>query len=155
MEQAFQILKATRNNYLKAIDGLSLKELNTIPEGFNNNIIWNVTHAVVTQQLLCYGRTGNRIRLSDEIVNDYRKGSKPQRPATQAEVAQSIEWLTESIDWIEADYETGLFIDYNIYPTSYGFTLTSIEDAISFNNVHEGLHLGWIGAIKKSIRNEL
>jgi len=99
----------------------------------------------------CYGRTGNRIRLSDEIINDYRKGSKPKRPATQAEVAQSIEWLKDSVDWIKEDYEHKIFKDYSVYPTSYGFTLNSIEDAISFNNVHEAMHLGWIGAIKKSL----
>ena len=151
MKQAFDILKATRQNYLKAIDGLSLEALNTIPKGFNNNIIWNVTHIIVTQQRLCYGRTGNRIRLSNEILNDYQKGSKPKRPATQAEVEQSIKWLKESVDWIKEDYEQKIFKDYNVYPTSYGFTLNSIEDAISFNNVHEAMHLGWIGAIKKSL----
>jgi len=125
MKQAFDILKATRQNYLKAIDGLSLEALNTIPKGFNNNIIWNVTHVIVT--------------------------SKPKRPATQAEVAQSIEWLKDSVDWIKEDYEHKIFKDYSVYPTSYGFTLNSIEDAISFNNVHEAMHLGWIGAIKKSL----
>jgi len=151
MDTQFNILKATRNNYLKAIDGLSLDTLNTIPKGFNNNIIWNVIHVVVTQQLLCYGLTGNRIRLSEEIITNYRKGSKPKAQVTQAEVDQTISWLTESVDWIKEDYQMGIFKEYKQYPTSYGFELNSIEDAITFNNIHEGMHLGWIGAIKKSL----
>jgi len=151
MDTQFNILKATRNNYLKAIDGLSLEALNTIPKGFNNNIIWNVIHVVVTQQLLCYGLTGNRIRLSEETITNYRKGSKPKGIVTQAEVDQTIGWLTDSVDWVQEDYRMGIFQEYKQYPTSFGFTLNSIEDGITFNNVHEGMHLGWIGAIKKSL----
>ena len=151
MQVQFDILKATRRNYLKAIGGLSLETLNTIPKGFNNNIIWNVTHAVVTQQRLCYGLSGNKIRLPQGIIEAYQKGSKPTRPVTQVEVDQSIDWLKASIGWLEEDYEMGIFKDYKVYPTSYGFTLSSIEEAITFNNVHEGMHLGWIGAIKKSL----
>ena len=151
MNTNFDILKATRDNYLKAIDGLTLEQLNTIPKGFNNNIIWNITHVVVTQQLLCYGLTGNRIRLSEQIITDYRKGSKPKGPVTQTEVDQTISWLTDSIDWVKEDYEMGIFKEYKHYPTSYGFVLNSIEDAITFNNIHEGMHLGWVGAIKKCL----
>lgn len=151
MNTNFDILKATRENYLKAIEGLTLEELNTIPTGFNNNIIWNVTHTVVTQQLLCYGLSGNRIRLSKQIITDYRKGSKPKGPVTQAEVDQTISWLTDSVGWVKEDYEMGIFKEYKQYPTSYGFVLNSIEDAITFNNIHEGMHLGWIGAIKKCL----
>jgi len=36
------------------ITPFSLEQLNKIPEGFNNNLIWNIAHCVVTQQLLCY-----------------------------------------------------------------------------------------------------
>jgi len=152
MKTEFEILKAIRRNYLKAIEGLSLETLNTIPEGFNNNIIWNVTHAIVTQQRLCYLLSDNKIRIPKGIVGAYKKGSKPTRPATQAEVDQSIDWLTASIGWIEEDYEMGIFKEYKVYPTSFGYTLSSIEEAITFNNVHEGMHLGWIGAIKKSLK---
>ena len=151
MKTQLDILKATRRNYLKAIEGLSLETLNTIPVGFNNNIIWNVTHAVVTQQLLCYHLSGNKIRLPEGIVGAYRKGSKPMRPVSQAEVKQSIDWLTASIGWLEEDYEMGIFQEYKTYPTSYGYTLSSIDEAITFNNAHEAMHLGWIGAIKKSL----
>lgn len=151
MTTQFNILQVTRDNYLKAIDGLTLEQFNTIPEGFNNNIIWNLTHIVVTQQLLCYGLTSNRIRLSEDIITDYRKGSKPKRPVTQEEVNQTIAWLTDSIGWIKEDYSMGIFKEYKRYPTSYGFVVSSIEDAITFNNIHESMHLGWVGAIKKHL----
>jgi len=31
------------------VDGLTLKQLNTIPEKINNNIAWNLAHLVITQ----------------------------------------------------------------------------------------------------------
>ena len=151
MTTQLNLLKATRTNILKAMDGLSLEALNTIPSGFNNNIIWNATHVVVTQQLLCYGLTANKMRIPEGIVTDYRKGSKPTGPVSAEDVKQTVAWLSDSITWLAEDLDLEIFKEFKIYPTSYGYTLTSIEDAVIFNNVHEAMHLGWINAIKKSL----
>ena len=51
------------------------------------------------------------------------------------------------------DYNNSIFQNFSEYPTSYNFTLNSVEDAIQFNNVHEGLHFGYIMAIKKAINS--
>ena len=45
------------------------------------------------------------------------------------------------------DYQKNLFEKYNTYMTSYGFELFSIEDAITFNNSHESMHLGTVIAL--------
>ena len=151
MKNHLDILRSTRKNYLKAIEGISLADLNKIPEGYNNNLIWNVAHVVVTQQLLCYALSGLEVKLPKAIIAAYRKGSKPEKAVSQEEVDQIIDWLTASIDWIEADIEAGIFKEYKTYPTSYGFVLTSFTDAVAFNNVHEGMHLGYIIALKKHL----
>ena len=41
----------------------------------------------------------------------------------------------------------GVFSNFTPYTTSYGYTLTCIEDAIHFNNTHEGMHLGVVIAL--------
>ncbi len=151
MKTQFNLLRATRKNILKAIEGLSLEALNTIPTGFNNNIIWNATHVVVTQQLLTYGLTANKLRIPKEIVTDYKKGSKPAEPVLAQDVSQTVDWLSDSVDWLAEDLDLEIFKEFKTYPTSYGYTLNSIEDAVTFNNVHEAMHLGWINAIKKSL----
>jgi hypothetical protein len=53
--------------------------------------------------------------------------------------------------YLREDYQHGVFKSYKEYPTSYGFELKSIDDAIIFNNVHESLHLGTIMALKKLV----
>jgi hypothetical protein len=152
MKNHLSILRITRNNYLKALEGISLENLNKIPDGYNNNLIWNAAHAVVTQQLLCYALSGVEVKLPNEIIANYRKGSKPTQSLTEAEVAQVMGWLKESVDWLEEDLEKGIFKEYKEYPTSYGITLSSLEEAIIFNNVHEGMHLGYIIALKKHLK---
>lgn len=152
MQSQLNILKATRNNYLKALDGISLEHLNLIPEGFNNNLIWNAAHAVVTQQLLCYAMSGLEVKLPKGIIAVYRKGAKPEGAISQAEVDQIKVWLSDSIDWLSEDLKAGTFKTFKEYATSYGFILTSIEDAVAFNNVHEGMHLGYIIALKKHLK---
>lgn len=151
MQNHIDILKATRANILKQIDGISLEQLNLIPEGFNNNLIWNAGHVAVTQQLLCYAMSGLEVKLPKDIISIYRKGAKPEKAVSQEEVDQIKAWLTESIDWLAADLEARIFKTFKTYPTSYGYTLTSIEDAVTFNNVHEGMHLGYIIAMKKHL----
>lgn len=152
MKNHLDILRATRKNYLKQLDGISLAHLNIIPQGYNNNLIWNAAHAIVTQQLLCYAMSGLEVKLPKEVIAAYRKGSKPENPILQAEVNQIKNWLTDSIEWLATDLEAGIFKKFKEYQTSYGYKLTSIEDAVIFNNVHEGMHLGYIIALKKQLR---
>ena len=152
MQKHFDILRATRQNYLKQLEEVSLRDLNCIPDGYNNNLIWNAAHAVVTQQLLCYALSGVEVKVPKDIIDDYRKGTKPKKALTQNEVNQVKEWLELTVDWVEADFEAGLFKSFNEYSTSYGVKLNSIEEAIIFNNVHEGMHLGYIIALKKHLK---
>lgn len=149
MEQHFKILRITRNNILNLMEGLSVEQLNKVPEGLNNNIIWNVAHNIVTQQLLIYRLSGVDIRVSAEMIEQYRKGSKPSTNVSQSEIESIKDLLIKSVDWLEEDYKGNIFSDYKEYTTSYNITLSSTEEAIMFNNTHEGLHLGYAMALKK------
>ncbi|PHO01645.1 damage-inducible protein DinB, partial [Rhodobacteraceae bacterium 4F10] len=68
MNKQFEVLKRSRDLVLKRIEGLSLEQLHIIPEGFNNNIAWNVAHLVVTQQLLHYKLSGLNCLAPDELI---------------------------------------------------------------------------------------
>ncbi len=152
MQSQFEFLKITRNNVLKAIDGLSNEELNLIPPGFKNNIIWNVAHLVVTQQLLCYKLSGLEMYLDNDFVDSYRKGSEANGKVSQEEIEEIKTQLVELPNKLITDYNNATFKSFAAYPTSYNVILNSIEDAIQFNNVHEGLHFGYIMAMKKIIK---
>ena len=42
METRIETLKKVRANFLKVIGDLTIEQLNEIPAGFNNNVIWNL-----------------------------------------------------------------------------------------------------------------
>ena len=148
---SFRVLKATRNNVLKVLESLSNEQLNTIPKGFNNNLIWNAGHIWITQELLCYKLSGLECSMDNEMIQKYRKGSKPELNVSDEEIARIKSELLLSIDRMEKDFKEGVFKEYNEYTTSYNVTLSNINDAISFNNIHEGLHLGSLLALKKMV----
>lgn len=55
----------------------SLYQLNRIPVGFNNNIIWNIGHIIVTQQKLIYRGSPLQGYISDELFKKYQSRTKP------------------------------------------------------------------------------
>ncbi len=151
MKDQLEITKTNRKLLVKILDNYSLEDLNKVPDGFNNNLIWNIAHVVVTQQLLVYKLSGLPMMTDDKMVIRYRKGTKTEGFVTKEEVAHVKELLFGTIDQTEKDIENSIFKEYEEYPTSTGFVLQSLADAIAFNNFHEGIHLGYILALKKSL----
>ncbi len=151
MKTQISVLKKSRALVIQAIHGLTLEQIHTIPTGFKNNIAWNVAHLVVTQQLLHYKLSGLQCLIPDDLINGYKKGTSPIKAFAEGEFEEIKELLIGLPDTLEEDYNAGVFENYNEYPTSTGFVLTDIEAAITFNNFHEGLHLGIIMSIKKLI----
>jgi len=151
MNTQFEVLKKSRELVLKVIDGLSIEQLHKTPGGYKNNIAWNVAHLVVTQQLLHYKLSGLNCLASDELIEKYKKGTVPTETFTEEELEEVKELLIGLPDTLKEDYEAGIFVDYNSYETSTGFVLDSIDTAIAFNNLHEGIHLGVIMALKKLV----
>ncbi len=147
----FDIARTTRLNILKLINGLTTEQLNTVPDGFNNNIIWHVGHLLATQQLLTYGLSDNEVILSDNIIEEFRKGTKPENDYSEDDIEELKTVFIDVINETEADFKDGLFTAFKSYPTSFGITLESIEDALTFNNVHEGLHMGLIMGMRKLV----
>jgi hypothetical protein len=67
MKKEFEISKITRNNILKAVQNLSDEQLIKIPQGYNNNILWNMGHVVGSGQKLTYGMAGMPMRVSEDF----------------------------------------------------------------------------------------
>lgn len=136
---------------LDAVKGFSSDRLNAIPNGFKNNLIWNLGHAAVTQQLLVYGRAGLPFKIDHKWIEEFRKGTKPSRAYSESEIEEIKEFVGQTSIWLKEDFEQGAFEKYDKYETSYGVELNSVEDAIAFNNTHEAMHLGYIMSIRKLV----
>lgn len=133
------------------MDSYSLDQMNAIPAGFKNTIFWNIAHVVVTQQLLMYNLCGLPMRTDADLVAKYRKGTRPETPASEKELEQIQELLFTTLEKTRDDIDTGAFRTVDSYRTSTGFVINSIEDAATFNTFHEGVHLGYVLALKKAL----
>ncbi|MFT7613934.1 MAG: hypothetical protein ACI9J3_002914 [Parvicellaceae bacterium] len=153
IEQDIVRLKATRDNFIKLVDALVPSELDKIPGGFSNNIIWNFGHAIASQQLLCYKLAGSQMRLNSDLVKRYKIGTSPAESTPVSEINLLKELANDSADWMLEDYNGGLLTatPFTEYTTSYNITLKTVEEAIAFSNMHEALHLGYAMAIKKAL----
>lgn len=151
MKTQISVLKKSRELLLKAVQDLTLEQLHTIPKGFKNNIAWNVAHVVVTQQLLHYDLSGLNCLVPDALIDNYRKGTAPTKNFTAEEFEEIKSLLMALPETLEEDYNAGVFSSYKEYQSSTGYVMDSIESAISFNNFHEGIHLGVVMSIKKLV----
>lgn len=151
MDTAFKIWTTNRNIHLSFLEKYSLEQLNAIPQGFSNNLIWNIGHIIVAQQKLVYKASNLPMYISDELFERYKTGTKPTGKTTQAEVDELKNLLISLIDKTKNDFSDGKFVLFDGVTTGTGFHLASVKEAIEFNNYHEGLHLGFIMNIRKFI----
>ncbi len=151
MQQTFGITAKSREILAQHLDNYTLGQLNKVPHGFNNNLIWNIGHIVVVQQMLIYNLSGLPMLVSPEMIDRYKRGTKPERDVTQAEVDEIRGLLFQAIEKTESDFDAGIFRDYRPYTTVTGFELKSAGDAISFNNYHEAMHIGMMMSIRKFV----
>lgn len=151
MSSVFKVQKTIREILLKILENHSLEQLNKIPEGFKNNLIWNVAHCIASQQVLVYKLSGVKMQVSDEFVAKYSKGTKPEGDVSQAEADEIKVLLSATFDQTEKDYTNNVFTHYTAYKTSMGFDLTNVQDALDFVNYHEGIHTGIIMGIRKLV----
>ena len=150
MEATFKIWETSRKIYLKIIENYSLDQLNKIPEGFSNNLAWNLGHIIVSQQGLVYRLSGLPMNISPGMMEKYKNGSKPTA-TTQEEIEELKVLLFSLLEKTKEVYFNGKFTSYNEFTTGTGFHLANIKDAMEFNNYHEGIHLGFMMNIRKFI----
>lgn len=151
MVWAFDIAIKNRILLKGFIENHTLEELNKVPDGYNNSIIWNIAHTIVTQQLLVYKLSGLPTMVSEEMIETFRKGTKTEGDLAQEDVDLIKGLLFSTIEKTKEDYKNKIFKTYNQYTVTTKSTLSNVEEAIEFNNFHEGIHLGYTLALRKSI----
>lgn len=154
MEKIFDITIQNRKILYKILKRTPPELLFKIPEGYRNNIWWNIAHVVATQQILVYKFSNLPARIDDSLVQKFRKGTLPDISPADEEIDHIAGFLLSTAEWAQEDYENGVFKEYNEYKTSTKVILRNVEDALAFNLYHEGLHLGVILSLEKILLKE-
>jgi hypothetical protein len=151
MHQQIEMIRKTRIFLLEWVNDLSVEQLNATPAGFNNNIIWNMAHLIAAQQGICYKPAGLNVVVEEVFFESYKPGTMPVGEIDAAGVQLIKALLLSSLDQLETDTGQDLFSGYNPWATRYGVAINNLDDALQFIKFHEGLHTGYIMALKKLI----
>ena len=151
MEALLKQWKTLRSKYIEILDKYSLEQLNMVPDQFSNSIAWNIGHIIEAQQGLIYKSSDTPWHISMELYDLYKSGTKPERDLTQSEIDLLRELLSTQLLQTETDIKNNVFSAYNERKTGTGFHLSTLEDALHFNNIHEGIHLGIIMGMRRFV----
>jgi hypothetical protein len=149
MINKFNRYRKVRQLLLDTVSNLTTEQLNHTAHGFNNNIIWNMGHVIAAQQGICYKRAGKALQIDNIFFETFKPGTKPTTffDSHDIDVIKSLALTT--IDDFERDYIQKQFEQYETWTTRFGAEITSIDVAAEFIFFHEGLHTGYVMAMKK------
>jgi hypothetical protein len=151
MNNKLDKIKNFRLYLLRQIENLSVDQLNHIPSGYNNNIIWNLAHLMAAQQNLCYVRAGLPAAIGDRYFTPYMPGTKPDGFVNEKDIKEIKELLITSMDAWQSDLDKSKFVNYSpsvMIPKVYGFEVSDIEDVMEYLLYHDGYHAGCILSLK-------
>ena len=143
--------KTGRNIYLDFFDKYTLEQMNVVPDKFSNNIIWNIGHIIAAQQSLVYKTSNLPINIPEDFFDRYKPGTKPMGNVSQNEAEEIKFLLISMINRTETDLANGKFVSFTERNTITGFHLGNLQDALVFNNYHEGIHMGYIKSIGRFV----
>lgn len=153
MELLLTYLERKRAMFLTLIENLSLEQINTIPQGFNNNIIWNYGHAVLSTPALCYVRSGVGTEMEMPLLLKYRIGTRPEGFVAQEEIDVLKKFAITSLEQIRADVRDHKFGNIVPYATAtYALEMKTIEDILTCSLAHEALHYGYAMAQRRLVQ---
>ncbi len=129
---------------VRLIEAHDLEILFKIPEGFNNNIIWQMGHCITSQQRHMYMRSGLPMHISKTFEAAFQIGSSPASWTIVPDIAEVKHLLIYTVNRLEADLQAGIFRYYEPFSLPIGFQVTSHLQALQAANYHEAEHSGMI-----------
>lgn len=145
------ILSESRRLGYNLVQNTSPEEMLIIPEGFSNNIFWLLGHISFAQKKLISGLSKLDPRTPDWMAEYFGPGTSPKNWKSLPDINFILESFTLAPIEIENDFKNQLFSEFIPYTTKMGTVLNSFEEALAFNNFHEGLHLGQMLNIRRII----
>ncbi|MBM7651976.1 DinB family protein [Neobacillus cucumis] len=143
----FKQLRFVRENTINCVTEINDEASLFIPEGFNNNIKWNIGHIYVVQEKFAYFFIKEKMIMPNNFLELFTTGTSPINWEKQElpTISELIQLLKNQIDRIEQVLEFRLKeVIEKPFTTSTGLTLSTVEELLSFCLYHEGMHFATI-----------
>ena len=151
MKEQCAIQLHNRKIFHHYLQQFTTEQLNTVPKGFNNNIIWNIGHIIVVHQMLLYGRARQPLQIPKAWIGLFAKDTRPERALTAEEIEAVDAALFSTHNQFVSDLASRMFDTITPYTTSTKMNLDTLETTVSFVSFHDGIHLGSVLALAKLV----
>lgn len=136
-----------RGYLLQIIKDVSDEQMLVVPEGANNNILWNLGHLAHAHTGLTYGPCELASPIPENYGDLFKGGTSPSTWEETPSIADVKEHFRGSHAKILEDYQAGVFDGFKPRDLMPGITLANVEQALGFNCIHEGVHIGTVISI--------
>lgn len=145
----FNQLNTYRQETLQLVENITEVEADIIPEGFNNNIRWNLGHIYLDQYLWIQAVTKEKSEEASKLNQWFGFGTSPgDFTAETPSLHELKELLQHQITNIKEKYQDRLEEEFQ--PTEMG--MHTIEQVLTRTIYHEALHTAAIQYIKRFIK---
>lgn len=144
-------MKEVRGYLLQSADGLTLDQLTRVPQGFRNNILWNIGHVITDNCSMLYPPTGQPFPLPDHYLRWFAPETSPADWSETPSISEVLNAGARMRDQLVEDCTAGRMEAYDPQTMEDGAVLSNIAYAIAHCNVHEAIHLGVIMSLRKLV----
>ncbi|MFD1737273.1 DinB family protein [Bacillus salitolerans] len=149
-ESIFKQFVFVRKRTLAMLDTLSVNQIDKIPTGFNNNILWNIGHIFVSTESLLYGFVREQSPIEDRYVKLFTMNTSPKNWSGDIPSFHELkDNLTLQLERVQKEF-TGRLHEEGAKPFDLGTVqFTTVAEVFNFAIWHEGLHQGTITCLNK------
>lgn len=140
-----------RGYLLASVRGLTDEQFLRVPEGFNNNILWNVGHVITDNTSMLYPPTGNPFPSPEQYLRWFEPGTSQADWEETPPIAEVIAAAETMRDKVIEDCNAGKMETFEPMPLDDGVVLRNIAQAIAHCNIHEAMHLAVIDALRRRV----
>jgi len=140
-------VELSRGYLLQILSKVSDEQMLIVPEGANNNILWNLGHLAMSHAGLTYGPCELASPVPERYGPLFKGGSSPSTWDEAPSLDEVKECFKATHTKMIEDYKAGVFDGFKPKDLMPGITLANVEQALGFNCIHEGVHIGTIISI--------
>jgi len=139
MTNFLELLEKRRAVLLKETEHLTAVQYNLVPPGFNNNIIWNMAHALIVSESQLYINTPFEIPIHEFDIKGFQRGTKPELPIDEYSIALIRQSMSDTVPSFRK-----LLIDTTSTSSQMSQYDSISEKSLRFILFHEDLHMATV-----------
>ena len=148
-EELVKALMTGRGYMAGHLKGLTDEQLTTVPEGLENNILWNLGHLFHSHCGMVYGNCGLDSPAPESYGPLFKGGTKPADWTEAPNIEDVVGNFNGIMDKIIGDYTAGKFEGFKPTELAPRMSLDNVEDALGFVLIHESVHHGNIITMRR------